>query len=146
MCVCVNLYISVTPKYENKSKRGGVDSLGPWARRSAQTQSHGPVSEACASRRRSKRRLATIKISWADFRSWGITWMGNIPRSAMAMEISTTNYDSCPTSVVRSPLILSNCVCSSASIASRTSRSVSCRQRRIWRSSNVWLRLVSCLD
>jgi hypothetical protein len=38
------------------------------------------------------------------------------------------------------------CTYSSTSIASCTSRSVSYRQRRIWHSSNIWLRLMSCLD
>jgi hypothetical protein len=40
------------------------------------------------------------------------------------------------------------CACSSTSIASCTSRSISYRQRRIWHSSNIWLMLMlmHCLD
>jgi hypothetical protein len=92
--------------------------------------------------------------------------MGNIPRSTRALEISMTNCDSCPTSAARSTSILTTgarispnsadrsrlskgCrmfACSSTSIASCTSRSVSYRQRRIWHSSNIWLRLMRCLD
>jgi hypothetical protein len=83
-----------------------------------------------------------------------------------ALEIPMTCYDSRPASVARSPLILSTHTqvwsssvdrsrllggCkprswSSASIASLTSMSLSYMQRRIWHSSNVRLRLVSCLD
>jgi hypothetical protein len=92
--------------------------------------------------------------------------MGSTPRSTRALEIPTTSCNSRLASVARSLLILSMCAwilsssadrfclsggcmpysCSSTSIASHTSRSVSCRQRKIWRSSNVRLRSVSCLD
>jgi hypothetical protein len=36
-------------------------------------------------------------------------------------------------------------VCSSASFTSHTSRSVSCRERRIWHSSNIQLKLMECI-
>jgi hypothetical protein len=86
-------------------------------------------------------------------------------RSTRALEIPTSYCDSHPASSALSPLIPSTCTlvlpisadrslpsggcrprsCSYTSIASRTSRSVSYRQRRIWRSSNVRLRSVSYL-
>jgi hypothetical protein len=77
-----------------------------------------------------------------------------------------TNYDSRLASAVHSSLILSTCAravsssddrsyssvghmvrsCSSVRIASHTSSSISCRHRRILRSSNVQPRMASCLD
>jgi hypothetical protein len=92
--------------------------------------------------------------------------MGNLPRSTRALEIFVTNYNSCPASVACSPSTPSMrvqspsssasrsrpskgcrlCSCSSACIASCTSRSVSSRQRRICRSFNIRLRLMECLD
>jgi hypothetical protein len=83
-----------------------------------------------------------------------------------ALEISTSNCDSCSASVVCSPSTPSTragisssstdrsrlsmgCgprACSSASIASCTSRFVSYRKLRIWLSSNVLLRLMSCFN
>jgi hypothetical protein len=86
-----------------------------------------------------------------------MSWMGSMPKLTTTLKIPMTNYDSGPASVVRLSLILSKCAramssfdnrscpsvgCrlrsySSARIASRTSRSISCRQRRILRSSNV---------
>jgi hypothetical protein len=83
-----------------------------------------------------------------------------------ALEISMTNCDSCPALAARSPSIPStragisssstdkphpsngcrSCPCSSTSITSCTSMSVSCRKRMIWHSSNVQLRSMSYLD
>jgi hypothetical protein len=78
-----NLYIAAAPNGKNRGR--------------------GLVPEACASLRLSNRTPA--KTSWANLGSWGISWMGNNPRSTRALEISMTNYDSCPSSVVRSPPI-----------------------------------------
>jgi hypothetical protein len=86
--------------------------------------------------------------------------------STRALEIAMTNCDSCRALAARSPSIPStragisfsstekphplkgcrSCPCSSTSIISCTSMSVSCRQRTIWRSSNVQLRSMSYLD
>jgi hypothetical protein len=88
--------------------------------------------------------------------------MGSIPRSTNALEIPTTSIDSFLASAVHSLSILAmhaqissssadrshswkECrphACSFASFASRTSRSVSYRERRIWHSSNIWLKLI----
>jgi hypothetical protein len=75
----------------------------------AQRHGHGPALEACASRRRSKMRPSTVKTSRADFRSWGLSWTGSIPRSTRALEIPTTSCDSCSASAACSPLISSTC-------------------------------------
>jgi hypothetical protein len=95
-----------------------------------------------------------------------MSWMGSMPRSTRALEISMTSCDSRSASVACSLLILSTCAwalssfadrsypsvgcrphsSSSASITPRTSKSISFRQKWIWHSSNVRLRSVSCLD
>jgi hypothetical protein len=142
-----------------------VDDPKPWARQPAQAQSHRLVLEASASCRCSKTGSATSKTFRADFGSWGMSWTSSTPRSTKVMEIHLNNYDSHPPSVVHSPLLLSTPTqilsssadrsrslggcrpryCSSTSISSHTFRSISCRKRRIWHSSNLRLRLVSCL-
>jgi hypothetical protein len=91
---------------------------------------------------------------------------GSMPKLTRASEIPMTSCDSHLASAACSSLILSmharvvsspndksrplvGCrlhSCSSASIASHTSRSISYRQRRILHSSNVRVRSVSCLD
>jgi hypothetical protein len=71
-----------------------MDNERSWARRSACAQYHGPVLEARASHRRSRRRPVAVKTFLADFRNWGISRMGNISRSTRALEMPTTNYDS----------------------------------------------------
>jgi hypothetical protein len=156
------MYITVALRGKRKKecKNYGVDNLKPWAHRPNQAQSHKPALEACTSHRCSKMRPAVIKTSQANFRSWGMSQMGSLPRSTRALEIPMTGCDSCSASTECSPLIPStragvssssadrSCLsgrcrthtCSSASIASCTSRSISCRQRH---SSNVWLRLMS---
>jgi hypothetical protein len=138
-------------KEKGKRKGDGADDPKPRTWQLARAQSDRPVPEASASRRCSKMRLATGKTSRADFGSWGMSWMGSMPRSSRAWEIPTTSYDSHPAVTVRSPLLLFTRVwvlsssadrshpsggcrphsCSSVSIASHTSMSVSCRQRRI---------------
>jgi hypothetical protein len=95
-----------------------------------------------------------------------MSWMGSMPRSSRTMEILKTHCDSCSALAARSPLTLSTSTralsnsadrshpsvgcksrsSSSNSIASGTSRSISCRQRKIGCSSNVRPSLVSCLD
>jgi hypothetical protein len=136
---------------KTRAKDGKVDSLGPQAWWSARAQSHGPAPEACASCRHSKKRQAAVKTSWVDFIKWVISWTGNSPRSARALEIPTTNCDSCPASAAHSPPIASTCAripsnsanksypswgcrphaCSYASIASHPSRSFSYWHQRI---------------
>jgi hypothetical protein len=111
-------------------------------------------------------RPATDNTFRADFGSWGMSYTGSMPRLTRASEIPTTSCDSRLASAARSPLILSMRVwvpsssaerscpsggcrprsCSSANVASHTSRFVYCRQRWIWYSSSVRLRSVSCLD
>jgi hypothetical protein len=86
-----------------------------------------------------------------------MSWMGTMPRSTRALDISTTSCDSHSASALHSPLILSTLTwvksssadrsrpmvgcrvrsSSYSSITPRTSKSVSFRQRRIWHSSNV---------
>jgi hypothetical protein len=107
MYMYMKMYITVAQRGKRKKERknGGVDSPKTWTRRPTQALSHGPAPEASTSRRCSKMRLAAIKTSRADFRSWGLSWTGSIPRSTRALEIPTTSYDSCSTSVARSPLI-----------------------------------------
>jgi hypothetical protein len=92
--------------------------------------------------------------------------MGSIPRSTSVLEISTTNHynslasTACSswTSATRTRSSTSSidrscplkecrmCAYSSASFASRTSKSISCRERRIWHSSNIHLKLMECLE
>jgi hypothetical protein len=168
--VRVKKYITVVPRGKRKKewKNDEADNLKPRARCPAQAQSHGPALEAYTSYMRSKMRPATVKTSRADFRSWGMSWTCSMPRSTRALEIPMTSCDSRPASTARSPLIPSTrtrvsssstdrfhllggggCrprACSSASITSCTSRSISYRQRRIWYFSNVQLRSVSRLD
>jgi hypothetical protein len=71
--------------------------------------------------------------------------MGSIPRSTRVLEISITNSSS---SADRSRL-LKDCrshTYTSASFASRTPRSISYGERRIWHSSNVRQKLIECLE
>jgi hypothetical protein len=147
-------------KEKRKWKGDEADDSKPLAWWSAQTQSYGLALEASASCRCFKMRLAIGKTSRTDFRNWGISCTGIMPSSTIALQISTTSCDSHLTSAAHSPSILSMHVlilsssadrshpsggcrprsCSSTSIASHTSRFVSCRQRRIWHSFKVQLR------
>jgi hypothetical protein len=72
---CVKIYIIDAPSGKRKKdqKNDGVDNLKPSARWPTQAQSYGLALEACASRRRSKMRLAAINTSRADFGSWGMS-------------------------------------------------------------------------
>jgi hypothetical protein len=94
-----------------------------------------------------------------------MSWMGSRPRSTGMLEILMTYYNSCSASAARSPSIRSTrvralssstdqshpsvgcrpCSSSFANIASHTSRSISCWRKRIWHSSSVRSRSVSCL-
>jgi hypothetical protein len=157
------IIVALRSKRKNDRKNDGADNQKPWAWRPTQAQSHGPVSEAYASRKRSNTRLAAAKTSRADFGSWGMPKTSSMSRSTRAWKIPMTSCDSCPASTAHSPLIPSTrawacpsstdrshpsggcklCACSSANIASCTSRPVTCRQRRI---SNFRLRPMSCFD
>jgi hypothetical protein len=92
--------------------------------------------------------------------------MGSVPRSTKSLEISMSNYDNSPASMVRSSSTLDmhaqssssstnrSCpskecrsrACYSTSIASRISMFISCRERRVYHSSNVRLKLIECLE
>jgi hypothetical protein len=111
-----------------------------------QAQSHGLAQKASTSCGFLKTRLTTSKTSQAFFKSWGISRIGSMPRSTKAPEICMTCSDSYMASSECAPSIMSMHVqvmsssadgshpfggCgprsnSSASIASHTSRSVSC--------------------
>jgi hypothetical protein len=151
---------------EEKQKSDRADGPKTRAWPPSQTQSHEPAPEASASCKRFKMRSTTGRSSRVDFGSCGMSWMGSRPRSTRMLEIITTCYDSCLASVAHSPLILATCAraltnsadrsclslecrprsSSSTSIASHTSKSISCRQRRIWLSSSVRPRSVSYSD
>jgi hypothetical protein len=75
------------------------------ARWLSQPQSHRLASNANTSCNRFKMRSATDKTSQADFGSWGMSWMGSMPRSAKALEIPTTRCDNRITSVAHSLVI-----------------------------------------
>jgi hypothetical protein len=78
--------------------------------------------------------------------------MGSIPRSTKALEIPTTNIEIFPALATHSSSTnrfhpskeCRLCACSSASFTSHTSRSISYRERRIWCSSNIRLKLMEC--
>jgi hypothetical protein len=149
-------YSYLEGRKKRKRKDDEVDDPKPRPWRPARAQSHGPAPKARASCRCSKMRPTAGKTSQTDIGSWGMFWMGSMPRSTGALEISTTSYDSRSALEVNSSLILSTrvgpvslresscplvgcrpCSSFSASIAPRTSKSLSFRQRRIWHSFNV---------
>jgi hypothetical protein len=167
--IYINTYFIAIPRGKvKKGKRKSDGADGPKLRvwRPSQAQSHGPAPKANASSKRFKMRSTASRISRAYFRSWGVSWMGIMPRSTSMPEICMTCHDSHSGSMARSLSILSrrawalsssadrSCLSggcrprssSSTSIASRTSRSVSCRQRRVWHSSSVRSRSLSRLD
>jgi hypothetical protein len=106
MCVCENVYYS---RSEGQKKKGmkkwcgrqpeAMDTMaGP---RSAPKTSAGGLRFTQVLQNETSHR----QTSQTDFRSWGMSWTGSIPRSTRELEIPTTSCDSCSASAVRSPLI-----------------------------------------
>jgi hypothetical protein len=60
-----------------------------WPELSPMDQRRGPALLAGA-----PTRPTTGKTSRTNFGSWGMSWMGSMPRSTRALEISTTSCDS----------------------------------------------------
>jgi hypothetical protein len=134
-----------------------VDELKLRAGQPSQAQSDRLASNARASCRCFKAWSTVDSTYQARFGNWGMSWMGIMPRLTRTPEIFMICCDSHSASATCSPSIPTTRVqavfssadrsllpegcrprsISSASIVSLTSRSVSCRQRRVSRSSSA---------